>query len=174
MLGHQMHIPFRKEGSTVKITIPSNVEDTDVTVVAIRLAEELSLEKTPTTAITYAALQDTSLKTQYAVEAITQSISEGNNPFDKSNLSSDGLNYSLTDSNLTRWVTKHAEALYKTTKGMPKGHFIGSSALSADKQTLYLFVKGIPTGPIAIKGLRNIITTCANSRRRHNVRTGNI
>ncbi len=28
------------------------------------------------------------------------------------------------------------------------------SALSKDKQTLYLFVEGIPTGPIALKGIK--------------------
>jgi alpha-L-fucosidase len=27
--------------------------------------------------------------------------------------------------------------------------------LSKDKQTLYLFVEGIPTGPIALKGIKN-------------------
>jgi alpha-L-fucosidase len=32
------------------------------------------------------------------------------------------------------------------------------SALSKDKQTLYLFVEGTPTGPIALKGLKNNIS----------------
>jgi len=56
------------------------------------------------------------------------------------------------------WVVKNAEALYKTTSGIPFGHYTGNTALSADKQTLYLFVEGTPTGPIAIKGLKNNIS----------------
>jgi alpha-L-fucosidase len=55
-------------------------------------------------------------------------------------------------------VNKNAEALYKTGKGLPTGHYQGSSCLSADKQTLYLFVEGKPTGPIALKGLKNKIS----------------
>ncbi len=31
------------------------------------------------------------------------------------------------------------------------------SALSKDRQTLYLFVEGVPTGPIALKGIKNDI-----------------
>lgn len=38
-----------------------------------------------------------------------------------------------------RWVTKHVEALYKMSKGMPKGHYIDPTALSADKQTLFIY-----------------------------------
>ncbi|MCY1547492.1 hypothetical protein D9M68_835570 [compost metagenome] len=55
-------------------------------------------------------------------------------------------------------MIKHAEALYKTGKGIPEGHFEGSTALSADKKTLYLFVEGQPNGPVAIKGLKNQIS----------------
>lgn len=53
------------------------------------------------------------------------------------------------------WVKKHAEVLHDAQAGIAEGHFIGKTALSKDRQTLYLFVEGQPTGPIAIKGLKN-------------------
>ncbi|RZL46654.1 MAG: alpha-L-fucosidase, partial [Pedobacter sp.] len=56
------------------------------------------------------------------------------------------------------WVIKNAEALYQTKAGIPAGHYSGNTVLSADNQTLYLFVEGQPTGPIAIKGLVNNIS----------------
>lgn len=56
------------------------------------------------------------------------------------------------------WVRKHAEVLYKPEAGIDGNHYYGKSALSADHQTLYLFVEGQPTGPIAIKGLKNEIS----------------
>ena len=58
---------------------------------------------------------------------------------------------------LQRWTLKHAEAFDKSGKGLPPGYYTGPSTLSADKQTLYLFVDGKPTGPIAIKGIKNKI-----------------
>ncbi|MCY4781495.1 alpha-L-fucosidase [Sphingobacterium sp. UT-1RO-CII-1] len=60
-------------------------------------------------------------------------------------------------SNVKDWVRKHAEVLSYANPGMEDGHYAGYSALSEDKQTLYLFVKGKPTGPIAVKGLKNTI-----------------
>ncbi|QBQ43032.1 alpha-L-fucosidase [Sphingobacterium psychroaquaticum] len=55
------------------------------------------------------------------------------------------------------WVMKHAEILHDASAGIPGGHYTGYSALSKDKQTLYLFVDGVPTGPIALKGVKNTI-----------------
>jgi len=55
------------------------------------------------------------------------------------------------------WVVKHAEVLHASKAGIANLHYDGLSALSTDGQTLYLFVEGQPTGPIAIKGLKNRI-----------------
>jgi len=89
-------------------------------------------------------------------------INSGINIFDNTNLAADGLGFKSAVKNaknsINAWVVKNAEALYKTTAGIPAGHYIGNTALSADKQTLYLFVEGTPTGPIAIKGLKNKIS----------------
>jgi alpha-L-fucosidase len=56
---------------------------------------------------------------------------------------------------LGRWTTKHAEAIYASRAGIPKDHYYGPSALSADGTTLYLFLDGKPNGPLMVKGLRN-------------------
>lgn len=56
------------------------------------------------------------------------------------------------------WLTKHAEILDHTLPGIPSGHYQGNTLLSADRQTLYLFVEGKPTGPITLKGIKNNIS----------------
>jgi alpha-L-fucosidase len=62
-----------------------------------------------------------------------------------------------TNPETLQWISKHAEALFGTEKGLPEGHYPGMSSLSKDKQTVYLFVEGEPTGPIALKGIKNNI-----------------
>ena len=59
---------------------------------------------------------------------------------------------------VNQWVKKHAEVLYDAKKGIDGNHYNGYSALSPDRQTLYLFVEGKPTGPIALKGIKNAIS----------------
>lgn len=56
------------------------------------------------------------------------------------------------------WVAKHTEIFDHTLPGIPAGHYQGNTLLSADRQTLYLFVEGKPTGPIALKGIKNSIS----------------
>ena len=58
---------------------------------------------------------------------------------------------------LGRWTKKHSDAVYGTTAGIPNGHFYGPTALSKDKQILYLFLDYVPKGPVALKGLKNKI-----------------
>ena len=58
---------------------------------------------------------------------------------------------------LGRWVNKNQEAVYGTVAGISKDYFSGPSTLSPDSTTLFLFVENKPTGPIAIKGLKNKI-----------------
>ncbi|WP_228457721.1 hypothetical protein [Chryseobacterium sp. C3] len=62
-----------------------------------------------------------------------------------------------TNPEILNWISKHAEALYEKEKGLPEGHFSGNSVLSKNRQTLYLFVEGIPTGSISLKGIKNEI-----------------
>lgn len=100
--------------------------------------------------------------TQSAVYDMTNALHSGNNVTNNSGLTHDGLDMSLKKTSQTNpetinWLSKHAEALFETEKGLPDGHYPGMSALSKDKQTLYLFVEGTPTGPIALKGIKNDI-----------------
>lgn len=100
--------------------------------------------------------------TQSAVYDMTNALHSGNNVTNNSGLTNDGLDMSLkktsqTNPEIINWMSKHAEALFETEKGLPDGHYSGMSALSKDKQTLYLFVEGTPTGPIALKGIKNDI-----------------
>ena len=97
---------------------------------------------------------------KYAVYEIANQLHEGNDIFNNSGLTSDGLNMKIpktpnTNPETLSWISKNAEALFETEKGLLTGHFSGMSALSKDKQTLYLFLEGTPTGPIALKGIKN-------------------
>ncbi|MCS4304005.1 alpha-L-fucosidase [Chryseobacterium sp. BIGb0232] len=101
--------------------------------------------------------------TQEAVYDITSALNYDNNLVTLDGLTNDGLDMKIKKTSkanpkTVQWISKHAEALFETGKGLPEGHFPGMSALSRDKQTLYLFVEGIPTGPIALKGIKNDIS----------------
>ena len=54
-----------------------------------------------------------------------------------------------------RWTHKHSEAIYGTRAGLPSGHFYGPTTLSADRQTLYLFVPHTSDKPVVVRGLKN-------------------
>ena len=56
------------------------------------------------------------------------------------------------------WNKKHAEAIYNTIGGIPKGHYYGPTTLSKDSTALYLFVLGKTSGQIMLKGLDSKIT----------------
>lgn len=56
---------------------------------------------------------------------------------------------------LGRWTNKHKEAIFNSKGGLPAGYFYGPTSLSADGETLYLFLTQKPTHPIVIKGLKN-------------------
>lgn len=58
---------------------------------------------------------------------------------------------------LGRWTSKHAEALYGTTAGLPPGYFFGVTTLNKARDVLYLYYFEKPMGPIALKGVRNRI-----------------
>ncbi len=139
--------------------------DSDVTVVKVSLNGPIQLaEEKPETlslANLYAAPKQRGL-TNLNLSKLAMNLNAGINIFQNTNLPADGLYFNPginnADQKISNWVIKNAEALYKTGKGIPAGHYQGNTALSADKQTLYLFVEGKPTGPIAIKGLKNNIS----------------
>ena len=95
------------------------------------------------------------------INEIVRSTSLGANLFkgkindDASDIDKDVL---FASEAVNQWVNKHAEVLYDAQKGIDGNHYNGYSALSPDRQTLYLFVEGKPTGPIALKGIKNAIS----------------
>lgn len=95
------------------------------------------------------------------IKEIVSSTSLGANLF-KGKLNDDGSemheDLKFASAEVNNWVTKHAEVLYDVQKGIDGNHYNGYSALSPDRQTLYLFVEGKPTGPIALKGIKNAIS----------------
>lgn len=136
--------------------------DKDATVVALHFNEKIALTnpiKTPKISLNdILENKDTPL----AAYEIAYQLHQGNNLLDNKGITFDGEDMTIkttakTNPEVMQWISKNAEALYQTGKGLPNGHYAGLSALSKDRQTLYLFVQGTPTGPIAIKGLKNKI-----------------
>lgn len=58
----------------------------------------------------------------------------------------------LTD--LGDWINDHSEAVYGTGKGLEYRQFLGGSTLSADKQTIYLFIYDKPLETVCVKGIK--------------------
>lgn len=157
-------IPFSQESNGNVLLDTSTINfDPDITVLEISFHQPIDLmakiEK-PTPQIKDLLHVK---NTQEAIYQVAYSMDRGDNLFLNSGLSSDGENHQFKldgkeNPEVLDWVSKHAEVLHNAKKGMPYGHYSGFSALSDDQQTLYLFVEGNPTGPIAIKGLKNLIS----------------
>lgn len=98
-----------------------------------------------------------------AIYEIANQLHKGTNRLTDIGLKEDGEDmeadiFKSANPKTADWIKTHSEALYETGEGLPDGHYSGMSALSKDKQTLFLFVEGKPAGPIAIKGLANTIS----------------
>lgn len=133
--------------------------DQDVTVLEIDFKDKLQFSNPKKDQRSLSEVLENS-STKVAVYEIADQLHEGNNMFNNSGLTSDGLDMKInktpkTNLETLNWISKNSEALFETEKGLPNGHYSGMSALSKDKQTLYLFVEGTPTGPIALKGIKN-------------------
>lgn len=101
--------------------------------------------------------------TKSAAYDIVNQLNDGNNILNHSGLTQDGMDMTIpktpkTNPEVLAWISKHSESLFDTGQGLPGGHYSGMTSLSKDRQTLYLFVDGIPTGPIALKGIKNGIS----------------
>jgi alpha-L-fucosidase len=140
----------------------SNVKfDQDVTVVELDVEQILILKDINKNQPTVTEILENK-NPKVAAYEIAEQLHSGKNIFDNSGLTIDGLDMKIqktgkTNPETLQWISKNAEALFETEKGLPNGHFSGNSALSKDRKTLYLFVEGVPTGPIALKGIKNEI-----------------
>lgn len=139
--------------------------DSDVTVLKVTFKEPVKLSETKADRISFETLLTSSTDLEWTnlkLKTLANDLNDGFNIFNNTNFPADGLGFKANvksiNPEINNWVIKHAEALSNTQKGIPAGHYTGKTALSTDKQTLYLFVEGTPTGPIAIKGLKNNIS----------------
>ena len=162
IVGSDLKATFVNNGGNISVKIPAAAADKDVTVIALKFDSPVEVTNAPLVALSYKDLADKKVDYKTQINSIASSISNGTNPFKDTDLSADGMDFKSGKKELKpevfNWVTKNAESLYKTDKGLPEGHYQGLSALSADKQTVYLFVEGKPTGPIALKGIKNKIS----------------
>lgn len=152
-------VGVKSEDGIVQVDLKKVNFDQDVTVIALNFSEELRWTAPKETEVSLKSVLDNKF-TDRALAQIASTLHAGKNIFDNSGLTVDGMEAKLPTTNTTnpaviKWVKDHAEALYETGKGLPEGHYEGLSALSKDRQTLYLFVEGKPTGPIALKGIKN-------------------
>ena len=53
------------------------------------------------------------------------------------------------------WLKQNGEAVYGTLAGIHRNHYAGSTTLSKNRKTLYLFVFSKPVNGLMIKGLKN-------------------
>ncbi len=164
IVGYPGKIDYQQiENDSYLIQIPALGYDKDVTVIKVQFNEPIKLNALNSPALTFKDVLTKSNETAaLKIKKIALAVNHGLNPLKESNLTLDGLNFKANvtplDQQVNQWVIKNAEALYQTGKGIPEGHFEGKTALSADMQTLYLFVEGQPNGPISIKGLKNQIS----------------
>ncbi len=149
----------RRDGENLQLDLSRINFDQDVTVLALDFNEAVEWSTPKEDSTDLLSVLD-SKQTVPALNQIASSLHSGRNIFDNSGLTVDGMETEMpagktTNKEVFSWIEKHAEALYETGKGLPDGHYEGHSALSKDRQTLYLFVEGIPTGPVALKGIKN-------------------
>ncbi|NML71721.1 alpha-L-fucosidase [Chryseobacterium sp. RP-3-3] len=155
----KVNFSFTNEG-TMTIDLSKIAFDQDVTTVELTFKDSPVLLKNfkKYSHTLTEVLENKSVK--MAAYNMADLLHSGNNLLNGSGLTSDGQEMKIpktakTNPETLQWISKHAEALYETGKGLPEGHYPGMSALSKDRQTIYLFVEGTPTGPIALKGIKN-------------------
>lgn len=106
-------------------------------------------------------IKDTNYKTPYEVISIfADVIGMGGNLLLDIGPKADGTipepqRQLLTE--LGNWTGKHSEAIFGTLPGLPPGHFYGSTTLSKDSTSIFLFLPGNQTGEVVVKGIMNKI-----------------
>jgi len=97
----------------------------------------------------------------YIINIFTDCISQGGNLLLDVGPTEDGSITPIQTERLKglgRWISKYAEAIYGTTRGLPFGHFFGPTTLSKDRKTIYCFILNTPKDDITLKGIKNNIT----------------
>ncbi|WDF70001.1 alpha-L-fucosidase [Sphingobacterium oryzagri] len=159
VVGQKKTLAFKQDAAGIHIDLKSVIFDPVATVVAVTFDQPPVFTEKDKPAVDLSTVFEQK-DDKAAIAAIVQATAAGDNLF-QGKLTEDGafVDRQLMglDTNLRAWISKHAEVLSVAGEGIATGHYAGHTALSQDKQTLYLFVEGQPTGPIAIKGLNNTI-----------------
>jgi alpha-L-fucosidase len=169
LVGNNKRLNFKTEKETGIISINIQEQDLDsvVTVIAVQFDKPAEFAKPESQAASdYGQLlknwakSSDHLAANYMIHALSDALASGQNPVSNGLIS--GLKGKTTKEEkalqeVQRWTLKHSEAIDGNMKGLPFGYYTGPSSLSADRQTLFLYVDGKPKGPIAIKGIKNKI-----------------
>ncbi|WP_140939471.1 alpha-L-fucosidase [Sphingobacterium lumbrici] len=158
IIGTSETIIPKYDGYHLNLSLSPDNFDSAVTVVAITFDEKPEFR-------VHEAEDVPSLQSILSMEDASKAISTlvkwtdaGSNLL-KGKLQSDGSeidsDLKFANKRVKEWILKHAEVLHNAQVGIASGHYAGATALSGDKQTLYLFVEGRPTGPLAVKGLKS-------------------
>ena len=118
LVGTDKTLNFKQDDKVLRVTLPENGLDPDITVVALDLKEKASVSKPEM------SFFDLEVKPLFED---------------------------------ARWKEKHIIAVEDFHPGIEYGHYAGPTALSKNKNILYLFVDGKPNGPLVVKGLKNKI-----------------
>lgn len=160
VVGSNQKVSFTKEGFTNWLNISGVQKDKDITVLKISFDEPVRMYDAKESQA-YLANENNKAagneKTSQKIAALSHNLSTGFNPVGNLSINQTDKVYSK-DNTVNNWIIKHAEVFSEPGKGLSDGHYAGLSALSKDKQTIYLFVEGKPNGPIALKGIENNIT----------------
>ncbi len=163
VVGSNEKLDFRmdKESGITWVDVPAKVLDTVVTVVSLHFDKPAVFSQSLLVPVKYTTQFDRAVdksESSAAGEMITvlvDGISSGSNPLEKGvlpNSSSLSAKKKKVLKQLNLWTTKHAEAIEGVVRALPAGYYSGPSTLSADKQTLYLFVDGKPIHRVRIVG----------------------
>ena len=154
VVGHSSNIVTFSNGADHQFKIPQQLMDKDISVLKVEFEEEVKPVLTNKAA---SYTPGNKLTTAEKIQNIIYDVSRGINPF-SGNIKMHITSQETTqDAALDAWLMRHAEVLANAGKGLSQGHYAGLSALSPDKQTIYLFVDGKPKGPLALKGIENNI-----------------
>ncbi|NEU06937.1 alpha-L-fucosidase [Flavihumibacter sp. R14] len=168
LVGNNKRLDFKTEKETgiTRIDIQQQDLDSVATVISVQFDKPVEFSKTGSEASAdYDQLLKNSGKNSEfeaannLIQAVAGDLATGQNPVKGLLASLEGRSKKeeKTLKELQRWTMKHSEVVEGNMKGLPYGYYAGPSSLSADRQTLYLYVDGKPNGPIAIKGVKNKI-----------------
>ncbi|WP_448635288.1 alpha-L-fucosidase [Pedobacter panaciterrae] len=134
IVGSDLKATFVTNGENISIKIPASAADQDVTVIALKFDNPVEVNDQSWISLSFNDLTNKRADYKTQINNIASSLHNGVNPFKDTDLPTDGLDFEAGKKGLNpelyKWVTKNAESLYKTGKGLPEGHYQG--------QVLYL------------------------------------